>query len=148
MVLNRHLNYDTKRDELNGLHNINGEVTKECDVVMVRGVVINWKQPIVYPFVASPKYYKEIETWLDEVIFKLLIIGIEIRALVSNQGSNLDKYAKEINKLQQRYEYSMFQNSKLYYIFDVPNLIKCIRNNLPSNDFICSYDGKRTRRDT
>lgn len=42
MVLKPHLHYDTKRDELIGLHNINGEVTKEvvshgC-VIMLQGV--------------------------------------------------------------------------------------------------------------
>ncbi|CAK1591187.1 unnamed protein product [Parnassius mnemosyne] len=144
MVLKRHLYYDTKRDELIGLHNINGEVTKEVAslgcVLMLRGVVENWKQPIAYSFLASPKHYKELEPWLDEVILKLFSIRIEIQAIVSDQGSNFAKYAKEVKNITSEKPYFMLQDRKIYYIFDVPHLIKCIRNNLLSNDFI--YKGK------
>lgn len=145
MVLKRHLHYDTKWDELIGLHNVNGKVSKEVAshgcVIMLRGIVENWKQPIAYSFLASPKHNKELEEWLDEVILKLFNIGIEVQAIVSDQGSNFAKYAKEVKKITSEKPYFMLQDRKIYYIFDTPHLLKCIRNNLLSNDFI--YEGKR-----
>ncbi|KOB52322.1 hypothetical protein OBRU01_26099 [Operophtera brumata] len=73
MFLKRHLHYDTKRDEIIGLHNINGEVTEEIAshacAIMLR----------------------------DEIITKLFNIGI--KAVIADHGSNFDKYAKDIKKV-------------------------------------------------
>lgn len=139
MVLKRHLHYDTKRDEIIGLHNINGEVSEEIAshacVLMLRGIYVNWKQPIAYSFLASTKHYTNLETWLDEVILKLFDIGIDVRAIISDQDSNFDKYAKDIKKITAEKPYYFINGKKIYYIFDVPHLIKCVRNNLLVKDF-------------
>ncbi|KOB71413.1 Uncharacterized protein OBRU01_11676 [Operophtera brumata] len=77
MDLQKQLHYDTRRDEMIGHHNINGNITKEIAshgyVVMLRGVVVDWKQPIAYSFSASPKHYKELESWLDKIMIQILI---------------------------------------------------------------------------
>uniref|UniRef100_A0A1E1WCZ7 THAP-type domain-containing protein n=1 Tax=Pectinophora gossypiella TaxID=13191 RepID=A0A1E1WCZ7_PECGO len=145
MVLKRHLHYDTKRDDIIGLHNVNGEVTLEIAshacAIMLRSIAVDWKQPIAYSFLGSPKHYDKLEQWLDEVILKLSDIGIEIMAIVSDQGSNFDKYAKRIKKVTAEKPYFLLNNKKIYYIFDVPHLIKCLRNNLLTNNFV--YDDKK-----
>lgn len=145
MVIKRHLHYDTRRDEMIGLHNINGEVTPEIAshacVAMLRGIIVNWKQPIAYSFLGSPKHYERLELWLDEIILKLSNIGIEVKAIVSDQGSNFDKYAKQVKNISKEKPYFLLNGKKIYYIFDAPHLIKCIRNNLLTNDFL--YDDKK-----
>uniref|UniRef100_A0A2A4J5S8 THAP-type domain-containing protein n=1 Tax=Heliothis virescens TaxID=7102 RepID=A0A2A4J5S8_HELVI len=141
MVLKRHLHYCTKRDEIIGLHNINGEVKSEIAshacVIMLRGIIVNWKQPIAYSFLGSPKHYNELEHWINEIILKLTRIGIKIMAIVSDQASNFDRYAKQVKKVSKDNPYFLFNDQKIYYIFDVPHLIKCIRNNLLTHNFVC-----------
>lgn len=144
MVIKRHLYYDIKRDEMIGLHNINGEVMPEIAshacVIMLQGILINWKQPVAYSFLGSPKHYEKLELWLDQIILELSNIGIQVKAIVSDQGSNFDKYAKVVKKVTKEKPYFLLNVKKIYYIFDVPHLIKCIRNNLLTNDFV--YDDK------
>ncbi|CAK1584213.1 unnamed protein product, partial [Parnassius mnemosyne] len=145
MVLKRHLYYDIKNDEIIGLHNVNGNITNEAAsnayVIMLRGIVVNWKQPIAYALLASTKQYEELDNWMNEVMSKLFQIGIKVMAIVSDQGSNFDRYAKEIKQVTIEKPYFIFNNHKIYYIFDVPHMLKCVRNNLLTNDFF--YDGKR-----
>ncbi|KAJ8720699.1 hypothetical protein PYW08_006164 [Mythimna loreyi] len=113
MVLKRHLHYDTRRDEIIGLHNINGEVTSEiASHAWLRGIVVNWKQPIAYSFLGSPKHYEELEQWLDEVILNLSNIGIEVKAIVSDQGSNFNNYAKQVKKVTAEMPYFLFNGKK------------------------------------
>lgn len=145
MMLKRHLYYDIKHDEVIGLHNINGNVTNEtvsnAYVVMLRGIVVNWKQPIAYALLASTKHYEELDDWMNVVISKLFSMGVVVKAIVSDQGSNFDKYAKEVKKVTPEKPYFTFDECKIYYIFDVPHLLKCIRNNLLTSDFY--YEGKK-----
>lgn len=68
-------------------------------------------------------------------------IGIKVKAIISDQGSNFEKFAKEVKKVTVENPYFMYDNIKIYYIFDVPHLIKCIRNNLLTSDFF--YEGKK-----
>ncbi|KOB76452.1 hypothetical protein OBRU01_05748 [Operophtera brumata] len=111
MVIKRH--YDTKRGEMIGLHNINGEVTPEIAshacVAMLRGIMVNWKQPIAYSFLGSPKYYERLELWLDAIILKLSNIGIDVKVIVSDQGSNFDMYATPVKNVTKDMPYFLLK---------------------------------------
>lgn len=103
MTLKRHLYYDTKTDEVIGFHNINGKLTPEIAsdalVIMIQGILVKWNQPLAYALLASAKHYEELDLWLNEVLSKLSAIGIKVRAINSDQGSNFDKFAKEIKRV-------------------------------------------------
>lgn len=145
MTLKRNLYYDIKTDEVIGFHNINGKVTPEIAsnayVVMLQGIYFKWKQPLAYALLASARHYEELDIWLEEVITKLSGIGIDIKAITTDQGSNFDKFAKDIKGVSAEKPFFVYNEKKIYYIFDVPHLIKCLRNNLLTSDFYC--DGKR-----
>lgn len=145
MTLKRNLYYDIKTDEVIGFHNINGKVTPEIAsnayVVMLQGIYFKWKQPLAYALLAGARHYEELDIWLEEVITKLSGIGIDIKAITTDQGSNFDKFAKDVKGVSAEKPFFMYNEKKIYYIFDVPHLIKCLRNNLLTSDFYC--DGKR-----
>ncbi|CAG4931767.1 unnamed protein product [Colias eurytheme] len=138
MDLKRHLHYDSKRDEIIGLRNINGQVNEEVAshacILMLRGIFVNWNQPIAYSFVTSANNYKDFESWLEQVISKLFNIGIDIRAIISHKDSNFNRYAEYIKQITSEKPYYFINDKKIYCIFDVPHLMKSIRNNLLVND--------------
>lgn len=145
MTLKRNLYYNVKTDEVIGFHNVNGKISREIAsnafVIMLQGIYFKWKQPLAYALLATAKHYEEIDLWMNDIITKLSTIGIKVKAIVSDQGSNFDKFAKEVKKVTVEKPYFMYDDTKIYYIFDVPHLIKCIRNNLLTSDFI--HDGKK-----
>lgn len=93
------LYYDIQTDEVIGFHNINGKVTPEIAsnayMVMLQGIYFKWKQPLAYALLTSARHYEELDMWLEEVITKLSGIGIDIKAITTDQGSNFDK-AKDV----------------------------------------------------
>lgn len=140
MTLKRNLYYDIKNDEVIGFHNVNGttspDIASNAYVIMLQGIYCKWKQPLAYALLATAKHYEALDIMMNEIITKLSAIGIKLKAIVSDQGSNFDKFAKEVKKITVEKPYFIYDDIKIFYIFDVPHLIKCIRNNLIQSDFI------------
>ncbi|CAG5048305.1 unnamed protein product [Parnassius apollo] len=148
MSLKAHLFFNIKEDKITGFHEIEGlqspEPAKNALVIMVRGIFVNWKQPISYALISECRNYEEINKWIDKVLQKLFEIGLNVRIFVSDQGSDLWKAAKQRSVSIER-PYFFMNNRKIYYIFDAPHLIKNVRNNLMQYDFhfgdsIAKYD--------
>ncbi|CAB3238210.1 unnamed protein product [Arctia plantaginis] len=148
MSLKANLFFNIKEDKITGFHEIEGlqspEPAKNALVIMVRGMFVNWKQPISYAFISECRNYEEINKWIDKVLQKLFEIGLNVRIFVSDQGSDLMKAAKQRSVSIKR-PYFFINDRKIYYIFDAPHLIKNVRNNLMQYDFhfgdsIAKYD--------
>uniref|UniRef100_A0A1E1WQ08 THAP-type domain-containing protein n=1 Tax=Pectinophora gossypiella TaxID=13191 RepID=A0A1E1WQ08_PECGO len=143
MPLQPNLCYDIKTDEVIGLHHINDRTLPQFAsnvlVVMLQGMFYNWKQPIAYSLVAGKVDYEELDLYLYDVIAKLLVIGVEVKAIVTKQDPYFEKFAKDIKKITNKKPYLLIGEHKVYYIFDVPHLLTCTRNNLLSNNF--DYEG-------
>lgn len=139
MVLKRNLFYEPKSDDMIGLQSVNGVVSPELAsiafAIELQGMYVEWQQPVAYSFLASAEQYVELDTWLDDVIRKLIALGVEVKALVSGQGSNYDKYAKAIKNVTVASPYFFVDERKIYYILDVPHLMKCLRDDLISSNF-------------
>lgn len=60
-------------------------------VVVIRGIFINWKQPIAFALLSECRNYDEIAKWIDGLLLKLSEIGLNIRTFVSDMGSDLLK---------------------------------------------------------
>lgn len=139
MVLKRNLFYEPKTDDMIGLQSVNGTVSAELAsisfAIELQGMYVDWQQPVAYSFLASAEQYVELDAWLDDVIRKLIGVGVEVKAVVSGQGSNYDKYCKAIKNVSVSTPYFFVDERKIYYILDVPHLMKCLRNDLLSSNF-------------
>lgn len=128
MTLKRNVYYDIKSDKVIGFHNINGKVTREIAsnayVIILQGLYYKWKQPLAYVLLASARHYEELNVCLEEVITKLSGIGIDIKAITTDQGSNFDKFAKDVKGVSVENPFFRYNEKKIFYIFDVPHLIK------------------------
>ncbi|CAK1589753.1 unnamed protein product [Parnassius mnemosyne] len=143
MPLKANLCYDVRNDRIIGFHEINGiqkkEPAKYVVVMMIRGIIHDWKQPIAHSFVSQCKKHTELNDWIDEIITSLLNIGLDIRVLISDLGSDFLRISKSRSVIRDK-TYFEVDGHKIYYMFDVPHLLKCVRNKLKTCNFI--FDNK------
>lgn len=136
--LKLNLHYQINEDKIIGFHEVDGVQTtqpaSQAFVIMARGIFSNWKQQIGYSLLAQSNNYKELNEWLNDVISKIINIGFNVVAFVSGQGSNFLNLANERGVSVDK-PYFHINKKKVYYIFDVPYLVKSVRNNLLKYDF-------------
>lgn len=139
MVLKRNLHYDVKTDEVIGIQNVNGKkspnIANNAYVIMLQGINYDWSQPIAYALLDSTENYFEMDAWINKVIRKLSREGIEVKAMITQQGSNFDTIFKKLKNITVDQPYFFVDESKIYYVVDVANLLMWTRIDLMSNDF-------------
>lgn len=105
---------------------------------MIRGININWKQPIAYFLVSGSCTGYDLQDIIFETIGKLFNIGLNIKTFITDMGSNFVSFSKNVNVTPARPFFKVGEN-KIIYIFDPPHLLKATRNmffqhNLKFND--------------
>lgn len=111
-------------------------------VFMLRGLRSSWKQPIAY--FLSHGSVKSAD--LAEFIRECLQLGGQVC-----DGAKTNESAANKLGVRNGQSFIIFENRKIFFGFDVPHLIKCIRNNLASKDFeiegnLISWDALRELR--
>lgn len=154
ITLSPHLDYNRKSDEIIGFVN-NGtkkriKIADHASVFMIRGIQINFKQPISYTFCAGSTSKEEIVRQLREVIKKLQSIGFEVLATICDQrGSNvsaINYLVAEFKTKNMRNDADLKHNvfevggEEIVPLYDPPHLIKGIRNNLLDKNLKCYMD--------
>ncbi|CAK1583964.1 unnamed protein product [Parnassius mnemosyne] len=143
MSLKYSLFYDIHRDKVIGLHEIDdiqcSYAAGYAYTIMLKGILGDWKQVIGYALLASSKIDKALEEFIINTVKQLFELGFKIRAIVSNQGFDFLKFSKSMG-ISKEHTYFEIDGRKIYYIFDVPHLIKCVRNNLMNYDY--EFNGK------
>ncbi|KAI4470153.1 sodium-coupled monocarboxylate transporter [Holotrichia oblita] len=133
MSLKANLQYDLMKDEIVGFHDIGkGKVllpARNVLVLMARGVNDKWKQPLEYYFVHSTCKAEDLKQIIINCIEKMLSTGLDVRAVVSDMGTNFKQVSKMfgINKHNSSFQVN---GKNIYYIFDTPHLLKNIRSTL------------------
>ncbi|KAK9737930.1 Transposase IS4 [Popillia japonica] len=140
MSLKSHLFYNVSADEIIGFQDIRNrrkaEIADHALVVMVRGLIYNWKQPLEYFFSHSSVDANELKEIIFESIERLHNIGLNVRLVVSDMGSNFYKLVFKDLKLTEASPYFCVNGKKVHYMFDVPHLLKSTRNNFFSYLFL------------
>lgn len=148
MSLKTHLFYDRGRDEIVGLHQTDHNKTYEpatnVMVIMARGIHNNWKQPVAYFFVKNACSADDVKTIIFECIEKMTDIGFNVLATVTDQGSNFYKFAKNLC-ISEAKPYFFVNDKKIYFMFDIPHLLKSTRNNFFLHHFITD-EGKTDKK--
>ncbi|XP_026675297.1 uncharacterized protein LOC113465206 [Ceratina calcarata] len=110
-------------------------------VFMLRGVSKKWKQTICYTFSKGPAKSENIKRLLKEIIEKLNgSHGFKIVAIVCDQGSNRQIYLRNEQEPRRRI---LIANSEIVPLYDVPHLLKGIRNNLLKKNLIwITHEGR------
>lgn len=66
-------------------------------------------------------------------------IGLNALAIITDQGSNFYKLVKKLLKISIERLYFFVGNSKIFYMFDIPHLLKSTRDNFFEYQFV--FDG-------
>ncbi|XP_076291976.1 uncharacterized protein LOC143214603 [Lasioglossum baleicum] len=122
-----------------GIHGRSSAVGTHVLIFMVRGLIRNWKQPFAF-FVSGGVTKKgKLSPILDDILDALHAIGLRVRAIVSDQGTNFQSMSEE--RVSAKVPYFLRNGHKIFYIYDYLHLFKSIRNNLLKYDF--SINGSR-----
>lgn len=143
ITLRAGLIYDVKEDRVHGFHDGYAEkigIADHAMVVMVRGVAESWKQPLCYYLCANGMSHAEIKTMLKDVIAHLQRIGLNVLATVCDQGNanraalrtlreeTVQSYTRRNEEC--RHEGFEVGGKEIIPLYDVPHLLKSVRNNL------------------
>ncbi|CAI6348402.1 unnamed protein product [Macrosiphum euphorbiae] len=125
--ISRKICYDKGKDQIIGPY-------KCVQVVMARGLLSNWKQPLFYDF-DTPM--------TTEILFKIIAciheVGFEVVALVSDMGPTNIGLWKSLNITPSSPSFINPVTLKNIHVFaDVPHLLKLIRNHFIDRGFIFS----------
>jgi hypothetical protein len=143
IYLKFHLFYDCSKDKVIGLEDLGDETTSDklatsAIVLMACGIIENWKQPLAYYLVNESCSSDIVKEKLTDAITKLENIGLNVLGVVSDIGSNFQKFVREMGITPENPWF--IHNGKIIYIFDAPHIIKAIRNNLINYNF--HFDNK------
>lgn len=132
MSLKTHLNYSVQQDKITGLSDFQGgtvesKIENHASVLMARGLFDGWTQPVSYWIVKDAFKAEDLKTIVEDCVRKLRSIGLIIRGFESDMGPNFQKFARLMGVSPEN-PYFYVDDSKIYYIHDVPHLFKCTRN--------------------
>jgi hypothetical protein len=83
MCIKSHLDYDSRKDKIIGLEDFGDGVKSNClatsaIVIMARGVIENWKQPLAYYLVNESCSSEKVREKLEDAITKVENIGLQV----------------------------------------------------------------------
>lgn len=107
---------------------------KSCQVVLCRGIVGHWKQPVYYKF-NSPMTADII----TQIISRLHSVGFCVTGIVSDMGSSNVKLWSELNIGYNKNCFLIHPNNQNLNVFvfadDVPHYLKLARNHIMDQGF-------------
>jgi hypothetical protein len=145
MNIKKHLLYDCSQDKIIGFVDDGKKrafiPSPKVLVVMVRGLLSNWKQTVAFYFCKS--FCDDTKQILNDCLDKLLQTSLNVKAvIISDQGSNFVETVKSLGVSVDKpyFEFHHQGNLKKNYVFyDSPHLLKSVRNTLLN----CNLSGKK-----
>ena len=144
MSIKEWVNYNKENDNIEGLEDFGCSrrsmyIANHAIVFMVRGLKVNWKQPVGYFLSSGPINSPMLKLLLCECLDKLVSNGIIVKCIIADQGSNNQKLFSKLLGVTEEEPFFTYHEKKYFVLCDPPHLIKNIRNNLKNQGFIL-YD--------
>ena len=134
MALKCQLTYDKYQDRLVG-YTETGKLATHALVFMVRGLRSKWKQAFAFYFTHNTVAASMLAELITECVHKLVSIGLCIHCLVCDQGATNVAAVRQLGfSCECPFLHFVDVPNKVYVIFDVPHIIKNVRNNLQRHD--------------
>ena len=99
------------------------------------GINVQWKQPIAYFLVSGSCTGNDLHNIIMSTIAKLQNISLNVKAFITDQGSNFLNFSKKVFVSPSR-PYFYVNEQKVIYMFDPPHLLKSTRNMFFKHNFI------------
>ena len=139
MSISERLVYLSKSDKIEGFETIRPNnktpfVANHACVFMVKGLVEKWKQPVGYEFSSGTLPVDTLQSLVCTCIEKLLAIGLYVKILICDQGSNNQSMIKKLGVTVDS-PYTLVAGNRILVMYDPPHLIKSVRNNLHKSGY-------------
>ena len=115
-------------------------------VFMVRGITIHWKQIVGYFFTGDSMKGEALWETAKEIVVMLGKKNVNVRAIVSDMGAcnqamwnSAGVYVNSVH-IKNCVDHPHFANQQLYFLADIPHLLKNIRNCLLANNILLPLD--------
>lgn len=135
--IRRDLEYDTVCDVIDGFSQTNndrfGSLAKYLTVFMIRGLLKPYKFMISYHATEKNMDGVTLSEVLLSTIKVLIDVGLEVIAIVCDQGPNNRKCYSQLG-VTEHTPYFELNKHNIFALYDPPHLIKSVRNNLLSGD--------------
>ncbi|CAG4957376.1 unnamed protein product [Colias eurytheme] len=138
------LEFNEKHDQIEGFEDYGkghrtDKKAKSVLVFVARGLYVKWKIPLAYFLAHTNVKTEHLKNIIKSVLQKCMESGLLPKAIVCDQGTTNVSALKGMG-VNADTPYFYIQGSKIFSIFDVPHIMKNLRNNLLTNNFI--WDGK------
>lgn len=110
---------------------------------MVRGIQGNWKQPLAYFLINETCSSEDLQEMIRTIVVRLHDIGLRVRVFISDQGSNFYKLHRTLGVTKEQPHFYVNEH-KIFYMFDIPHLLKSTRNNFFKYVFV--FEEKEIRK--
>ena len=140
MSIKTHLSYNRHHDCIEGFTDLGSLgktkfVANHAIAFMVRGIASKWKQSIGYFLSSGPTPGAKLKLLVEEAIDKLSAIGLKVRVVICDQGSNNRNFMETLAGVNEQKPYFTHNTQKIYAMYDPPHLLKNVRNNLKKHGF-------------
>ncbi len=126
MATEESLTYDKARDIVDGFCSSEHHLANHAIAFMVKGVSQKWKQPVGYFLSSGPMGGTEMKGHWLKCLDKLQDIGLDVKRVVCDQGSNnRNLYQKQLGVPVDK-PYFTHNGKKVYIMYDPPHLLKNI----------------------
>ncbi|XP_039291443.1 uncharacterized protein LOC120353042 [Nilaparvata lugens] len=150
MSIKQCLEYSPVYDIIEGFQDLgrlgrSNKIAKQASVFMIRGLYYQWKLPIGYFVSEKGLNGSDSSSSIKCCISSLENIGLAVKAIVCDQSTTNTRALKELGVSKEAPYLLNGKGDKIFAIYDPPHLLKTLRNNLLSHDFI--YEERRVSFD-
>ncbi|CAI6351142.1 unnamed protein product [Macrosiphum euphorbiae] len=140
MKIKRFLEYSKVLDTVEGFEDLGtfgrtSAMASQAMVFMIRGIYSSWKLPVSYFLSSTSMKATTLSEIILEQINQLMTCKLHVKAIVCDQGPNNRSALTKLGFTKDK-PWIEVNGNKIFSVYDVPHLIKNIRNNFLSSDFI------------
>lgn len=133
------IEYNKVLDEIEGFEDLGqlGRTDKFAShalVFMIRGLYKNWKFPFGYFFTGTGVKGDNLVPIVENCVQNLIDLNLFPTSIICDQGTQNRRMFSILGGTENNPS-TMIRGKKLFLIYDMPHLIKSIRNNLLTGDF-------------
>ena len=141
MSIKSGLSYERSHDQIEGLEDLGSigktkNMANSAIVFMIRGLSNKWKQCIGYFLSSGPISSKSLHVLVLQAIDKVSNIGLHIKGVICDQGSNNRSFLETHCKVTMDKPFFNHNGHKIFALYDPPHLLKNMRNNLKKHGFV------------
>ncbi|XP_055918650.1 uncharacterized protein LOC129950754 [Eupeodes corollae] len=142
MSLQTNLTYNKFKDEIEGFvdygkNQRSSILAKSACVFMIRSVCGNFKQVLYHVVCPSNIPMKQLEIEVHNCLDICTGLNLNVRAICCDQGPTNRSLFNKLNLDERKFSF-MYKEKEIYGMYDIPHLIKSIRNNLLKYNFSTS----------